>query len=77
MTMGTAYKIKCRHCGARFDYSSDAAQGMLQPCVGCGDSFCDTYVETQTAIRCPACLRRLNTSPDEFRSQVETVMMWD
>ena len=75
--MGTAYKIKCRHCGARFDYSADAGYGMLQPCVGCGDSFCDSYVETQTAIRCPSCLQRLNNSQEEFRSQVETVMMWD
>lgn len=75
--MGIAYKIRCRHCGAQFDHSTDAGYGMLQPCVGCGDSYCNAYVETEIPIRCPACMRRLNTSQEEFNKQIETVMMWD
>ena len=47
--MGTAYKIRCRHCGARFDHYLQPGYGLLAPCVGCGE-----YVETETAIRCPA-----------------------
>ncbi|MDE5637717.1 MAG: hypothetical protein K2J51_00675 [Alistipes sp.] len=75
--MGTAYKIKCRHCGAQFDHYTDSGYGVLQPCVGCGDTYADGYVETEIPIRCPACLHRLNTTPEDFRRQVETVMMWD
>ena len=70
--MGTAYKIRCKHCGAQFDYSAHAGFGMMPACVGCGE-----YVETETAIRCPACFRRLNTSQEEFNEQVEVTYMWD
>ena len=41
-------------------------------CVGCGE-----YVETETAIRCPACRRRLNTTQEEFNEQVEVTYLWD
>ena len=41
---------------------------MLAAGGGCGDGV---YVETAAAIRCPACSRRLNTSPEEFNEQVE------
>ena len=61
--MGTAYKIRCRHCGAQFEH-------YMQP--GCGE-----YVETETAIRCPACLKRLNTTQEEFNEQIEVTYMWD
>ncbi len=70
--MGTAYKIRCKHCGTQFNHSSQPAFGMLQPCVGC----CD-YIETETAIRCPACFKKLNNSPEEFNEQVEVVYQWD
>ena len=70
--MGIAYQIKCRHCGAEFNYSQDESMGMLPRCVGC-----ESYVETETAIRCPACFKRLNSTPDEFNQQVEVVLMWD
>ncbi len=46
--------------------------GILPRCVGC-----ESYIETETAIRCPACNKRLNTSQEEFNEQVQTVMMWD
>ena len=46
--MGTAYKIRCRHCGAQFEHYMQPGYGVLPMCVGCGE-----YVETETAIRCP------------------------
>ena len=46
--------------------------GILPPCVGCGG-----YVETETAIRCPACHKRLNATQEEFNEQVEVVYQWD
>ena len=46
--------------------------GMLPRCVGC-----ESYVETEAPIRCPACYKRLNATPEEFNEQVQTVMMWD
>ncbi|WP_300190160.1 hypothetical protein [uncultured Alistipes sp.] len=72
--MGTAYKIRCKHCGAQFEHSTQPYFGMLPSCIGCGDGG---YVETETAIRCPACRRRLNTSPEEFNEQVEMTYTWD
>ena len=41
-------------------------------CVGCGE-----YVETETAIRCPACHKKLNTTQEEFNEQIEVTYMWD
>ncbi len=64
--------MKCRHCGARFDYSADQSYGTIQQCVGCGD-----YVELDAPIRCPACHKRLNTTQREFNEQVEIVTQWD
>lgn len=71
-TMGIAYKIRCQHCNTEFDYCEDQSFGMLPRCVGC-----DSYVEMERPIRCPACHKRLNTSQEEFDRQVQTVMMWD
>ena len=44
--MGTAYRIRCKHCGAQFEHSMQPGYGLLPMCVGCGE-----YVETETAIR--------------------------
>ena len=46
--------------------------GVLPVCVGCGE-----YVETETAIRCPACHKKLNTTQEEFNEQIEVTYMWD
>ena len=70
--MGIAYQIKCRHCGAEFQYSQDQSLGIMPRCVGC-----ESYVETEAPIRCPACNRRLNTSQEDFQEQVQTVILWD
>ncbi len=72
--MGTAYTICCKHCGARFNHSNDASYGFMPRCIGCGDGG---YIETQVAIRCPACHRRLNTTREEFNEQVEVTYSWD
>ena len=37
----------------------------------------NNYVETETAIRCPACLHRLNTTQEEFNEQIEVTYQWD
>ncbi|MDE7304798.1 MAG: hypothetical protein K2N04_02650 [Alistipes sp.] len=71
--MGTAYKIRCRHCGTQFDHYMQPGYGILPPCIGCGDDF----VETQTAIRCPACHKRLNATQEEFNEQIEVTYAWD
>ncbi len=73
--MGTAYTIRCKHCGARFNHSTDGGFGFLPHCIGCGDGR--GYVETQVAIRCPACHRRLNATSEEFNEQVEVTYSWD
>ena len=73
--MGTAYKIRCKHCGAQFNHSSDAGFGILPTCIGCGDGM--GHIETQLAIRCPSCLKRLNNTPEEFNEQVEVTYSWD
>ena len=46
--------------------------GTISACVGF-----ECHVETETAIRCPACMKRINTTEEEFNRQVETVMIWD
>ena len=32
--MGTAYKIRCRHCGAQFEHHMQPGYGVLPVCVG-------------------------------------------
>ena len=34
--MGTAYKIKCKHCVTEFQHSSSACYGLYPECAGCG-----------------------------------------
>ena len=69
--MGTLYKIKCKHCGAQFDHYIYGERGVLQRAVACAD-----FVETDIAIRCPHCLRRMNNSQEEFNEQVEVTYVW-
>lgn len=70
--MGTVYKIRCRHCGAQFDHYVNSAAGVLPRCVGLGD-----FVETELAIRCPSCHRKMNNTAEEFNGQVEVICVWD
>ncbi|MFI3301581.1 MAG: hypothetical protein SNH35_05185 [Rikenellaceae bacterium] len=71
--MGTFYKISCKHCGAQFDHYGDNSYGVLPRCVGCGED----HIETQMAIRCPGCMRRLNNTEQEFKEQVQEVIVWE
>lgn len=69
--MGTTHRIRCKHCGARFDNLTRSLFG-LRPCdIGCG------YVETENPIRCPVCMGRLNDSQEEFVAQIETIALHD
>lgn len=70
--MGRAYTVKCKHCGTQFDHYTGTDWGRLQMCVGC-----ETYVETQMPIRCPNCMKRLNSTQQEFNEQVEITYLWD
>ena len=71
--MGTTYKIRCKHCGSKIDRFVKADFGVLPMGMGCGCG----YVETETAIRCPACHSKLNTTKEEFQAQVEVSYVWD
>lgn len=70
--MGTAYKIRCKHCGAEFDHYLRSNYGLQPMCVGCGG-----YVETEMAIRCPACHKKINETQQEFNAQIEVTYTWD
>ena len=70
--MGTAYKIRCRHCGAQFEHHMQPGYGVLPVCVGCGE-----YVETEMANRRPAWHTERNTPPGAFSEQIEVTYMWD
>lgn len=63
--MKVNYKIDCRHCGSHTEYSVDLAM------VGSVELIeCAMHIDTECAIRCPSCRRRLNGSEADFRSQV-------
>ena len=70
--MGTAYKIRCKHCGAQFDHYMQPGHGARPPGLGGGG-----YGETETPTRCTACRKRLNATQEEFNEQVEVVYQWD
>lgn len=70
-TMGTTCKIRCKHCGARFDNLTRSLFGLRPSDLGCG------YVETEIPIRCPVCRGRLNDSQEEFDAQIEPAPLLD
>ena len=70
--MGVAYEIKCKQCKAEFTYSQDPTFGLRPRCIGC-----ETHIETESPIRCPACNSRLNPTSAEFNEQVQTTILWD
>ena len=73
--MGTAYKIRCKHCGAQFSHSANTSYGLFSICIGSIDRLGE--IETQSAMRCPVCLKRLNTTPEEFNEQVKVTYSWE
>ena len=68
--MGTT--IRCKHCGAESMILTD--WGFIQQ-LGRKIGFC--RVETETAIRCPQCMKRLNNSEKEFNEQIIGSLVWD
>lgn len=70
--MGRSYKIRCEHCGTEFIHFEGQDLGTMRMCVGC-----ECHLETENAIRCPGCMRKLNNTVEEFNRQVQTIMSWD
>lgn len=60
------YLIDCHHCGKHSEYATYA----LLPASVSGDELLMLPVDTECAIRCPACRSRLNTSESDYRKQV-------
>lgn len=65
-TMGVNYSIDCRHCGEHTDYMVATNIYMRPTRVELHQ-----HIDTECAIRCPKCRSRLNSSYEEFRSQVK------
>ena len=68
--MGTT--IRCKHCGTESMILTDWE--FIQQ-LGRKIGFC--RVETETAIRCPQCMKRLNNSEKEFNEQIVGSLVWD
>ncbi|MFI3277651.1 MAG: hypothetical protein SNH13_00525 [Rikenellaceae bacterium] len=68
--MGTAYKLKCRYCGAHYDHFGDGDSGASTTSL---KERC--YIETQVAIRCPCCMRRLNATEQDFHTNIKVVVI--
>ena len=61
--MGTT--IRCKHCGPEFLHL--ASLGFMGQ-FDCEDGFC--HIETEKAVRCPQCMKRLNNTEDELNEQI-------
>jgi DNA-directed RNA polymerase subunit RPC12/RpoP len=64
--MSVTYNIDCHHCGTHTEHTTwidrHTAQHTLEELT--------QHIDTEFAIRCPACRARLNRSAEDFRSQV-------
>lgn len=68
-TMGVNYTIECRNCGAHSEHYAYTNLRTMRY-----DNIQEAmHIDTEYAIRCPVCRSRLNTSEDEFKSQVKMV----
>lgn len=70
--MGIIYSIQCNHCGTLTKHYNAADMATLRSCL----DRSRIHVETDYAIRCPACRHRLNTTEEEFLSQVKMEAVW-
>ena len=65
-TMKLNYTIDCRHCGTHTEYSVNSYYATL-----CDAEFIgNMHIDTECAMRCPACRYRLNTTEADFLAQV-------
>ena len=60
------YTIDCRHCGTHTEYSITSYYLTMSDAESAGKM----HIDTECAMRCPACRYRLNTTEADFRSQV-------
>ena len=65
-TMKLNYTIDCRHCGTHTEYSIVRHYRTMSDAEAAGKM----HIDTECAMRCPACRYRLNTTEADFRSQV-------
>ena len=70
--MGTGQTIRCKHCGTEF--MNFMGFGFIRQFLGKKESC---HIETETAIRCPQCMKRLNNTEKEFNEQVIGLLLWD
>ena len=67
--MGVNFTIECRNCGAHSEHSAYTNLRTMRY-----DNIQEAvHIDTECAIRCPVCRSRLNTSEEDFKSQVKMV----
>ena len=69
--MGTGQTIKCKHCGREF--INLTGLGLM----GFDIKNRINHIETEVAIRCPQCMKRLNNTAEEFNDQIIEQLLWD
>ena len=67
--MRLSYIIDCHHCGGHYEYSTTTNVRRL----ALDDMRLDDHIDTECAMRCPACRSRLNSSVADYRAQVKVV----
>lgn len=70
--METTYRIRCRHCGTLLPQNADSNLGAIARCANS-----DCHIDTEFAMRCPVCMKRLNRTEQEFKEQIEMVLVWN
>ena len=70
--MENGQTIRCKHCGAEFVMMTTF--GLMK---GINRAIGFRHVETEMAIRCPQCMKRLNNTQEEFEEMVVGQLCWD
>lgn len=62
--------IRCKHCGTEFiNLTGFGFMGFNR-----NKGF--YHIETEIAMRCPQCMKRINNSAEEFNSQIVGTLVW-